>query len=355
MATAVYCTREQVKAALDVAETARSDEQVDRAIATGAANVEGLLKRRFRPTLATRYFDWPDRRHGRPWRLWLDANEVISVTTLVAGGTTIAASDYFLRNLDGDDRPPYTHIEIDLASSAAFQAGSTHQQAIAITGLYGHSNDEEQVGTLTSTLAADLTDTADAIWTTARIGVGDVLRIDSERMIVVGRTFVDSGQNLAGALTASSADDDVLVANGSAFAVGDTLRVDSERMLVVDRNTATNILYVKRAWDGTVLAAHSSGADVYTLSGVDLDRAQLGTTLAAHTTSSPAIYRHLVPALVRDLNIAEAINQLQQETSAYAREVGEGETSREASGRALRDLRARALDAYGRRARARAV
>jgi len=35
-----YATREQVKAALDAAETARNDAQVDRAIESGARSIE---------------------------------------------------------------------------------------------------------------------------------------------------------------------------------------------------------------------------------------------------------------------------------------------------------------------------
>jgi hypothetical protein len=359
MATPVYCTREDVTGALDVKLTARSYRQVDRAVQSGTRSVEGLLHRTFRPVTATRYFDWPNHQYARAYRLWLDANELVSVSALVAGGVTIPASDYFLE--PANYGPPYNRIEIDLASSSAFAAGDTHQRAIAVTGLFGYGNDEEQVGDLTSTLDADIADTASATWTTAHIGVGDVLRIDSERMIVTDKTMVDSGQNLGGAgLAASMADVTVPVADGSAFAVGVVLRLDSERMLLVDK--AGNNLTVKRGWDGTVLAAHSAGVDVYTLTGVELDRAQLGTTLAAHTSGAD-IFRHLVPPLVRELNIAEAINTIQQEGSGYARRSGLGEergsgqarSDIEASGRGLDDTREQAWAAFARKARSRAV
>lgn len=350
MAAVVYATREQLKVALDVAETARSDPQVDRELESASRQVEGLLKRRFYPLSATRYFDWPNTQSARPWRLWLDQHELISITSLVAGGVTIPASDYFLE--PANDGPPYIRIEIDLASPSAFRAGDTHQRAIAVTGVFGYSADEAQVGALTASLAADPAATASVSWTTARIGVGDILRIDSERVIVIAKTMVDSTQNLGNTLTAASSDVTVQVSNGAAFAVEEILRIDSERMLIVDK--AGNNLTVKRAWDGSVLAAHSSGVDVFTLTGVELDRAQLGTTLAAHS-SGATIYRHLVPALVRELCIAEAINLLQQETSAYARVIGEGENAREGTGRGLFDLRRDALARYGRQARSRAV
>jgi hypothetical protein len=345
-----YTTRESVKSALDAAETARNDPQVDRAVGAASRTIEGLLKRRFYPQLATRYFDWPNHQYARPWRLWLDDDEVISVSLLIAGGVTIPASDYFLE--PANTGPPYTRVEIDLASSSAFAPGATHQRAIAITGTFGYSAEEEQVGALTADLVASLTATATATWTTARIGVGDVLRIDSERVVVTAKTMIDSTQNLGNTLAAASSDVTVQVTTGSAFAVEEVLLIGSERMLVVD--IAGNNLTVKRAWDGTVLAAHSSGADIFTLTGVELDRAQLGTTLAAHS-SGAAITRHLVPDLVRDLCVAEAINQLQQETAGYARVIGEGETAREGTGRGLFDLRRDAIARYGRQARSRAV
>jgi len=344
------CTREDVKNALESVETARNNAQVDRVIDSSSRSVEGLLRRKFRPVLATRYKNWPNHQYARAWRLWLDADELISLTTLTVGGVIIPSTDYFLE--PNESGPPYNRIEIDLDSSSAFASAGTHQRAIAMLGLFGHSNDEEQVGSLTGTLAAGAASTANVTWTTADIGVGDVLRVDSERMVVTGRTMVDSTQNIGGNLTASAADVSITVTNGAGFDVDEIILVDSERMLIVD--IAGNTLTVKRAWDGSVLAAHTTGADIYTLTGVQLSRGQLGTTDAQHLTSA-AIYKHVVPGLVRELTVAESVNTLQQERSGYAREIGTGESSREASGRGIRDIRAEARARYGRKARIRAV
>lgn len=343
-------TREDVKRALDVAETARSNAQIGRAIGSASGRVEGQLHRKFRPRLATRYFDWPNHQYSRTWRLWLDDNEVISVDTLVAGGTTISADDYFLE--PANSGPPYTHVEIDLASSAAFASGSTHQRAIAITGLFGHSNDEEQIGSLSANLAAGASSTASVTWTTADVGVGDVLRVDSERMVVANRTMVDSTQNIGADLTAAANDVTVAVTDGTGFDVDEIILVDSERMLIVD--IAGNNLTVKRAWDGSVLAAHTTGADIYALTGVELTRGQLGTTDAEHL-SGATIHKHLVPDTVRDLTIAEALNTLLQERSGYARTAGSGESEILVGGRGIADIRREARAAYGRNARSRAV
>ena len=345
-----YATREDVKRALDVAETARSNGQVDRAIESGTRSVESLTKRRFRPEAATRYFDWPDRRRSRNYRLWIDQPaQIITVSTLTAGGTTITSSDYFLE--PANDGPPYNRIEIDLASSASFQSADTHQRAIAVTGLFGYANDEQQVGELSAELAADEDASASATFT-QHIGVGDVLRIDTERAVVTRKTMVDSTQNIGGNLTASTSDVTVAVTDGTAFIEDMTILIDSERMLIVD--IAGNNLTVKRAWDGSVLATHTSGADIYTLTGVELDRAALGTTLAVHA-STTAIYRHLVPALVRELAIAEAINTVLQEQAGYGRTAGSAQTERVMDVTGLEKLREDVRSKFGRKARVGAI
>jgi hypothetical protein len=80
----------------------------------------------------------------------------------------------------------------------------------------------------------------------------------------------------------------------------------------------------------------------------------LGTTLAAHTDET-AIWRHVVPGLVRELCIAEALNIMEQEKSSYGRTVGSGESERLVGGRGLADIRAEARQRFGRKARVGAV
>jgi hypothetical protein len=344
-----YCTREDVKNALDSASTARNDWQVDQAIEGSARDVEALLRRTFRPVLATKYFDWPDLQRGRPWRLWLNGSELIELTSLTAGGVAIPNPNLFLE--PANYGPPFSSIEVDLGSVSAFSAGDTHQRAIAAAGLWGHSNDEEQVGVLAANLGASVSATASITWSTPRVGVGDVLRIGSERMIVTERAMVDTTQDLQADMAASSAAVTVAVTAGTAFAPGQVLLLDSERMLVVD--VAGNNLTVKRAWDGSVLGSHSASS-IYSMTGTDVDRAQLGTTLAAHSTSDP-IYRHKVPGLVRQLNKAEAINELLQEQGGYARVQRSEDSQQDGFGDGLPDLRKRARAAYGRKARSAAI
>ncbi len=342
-----YCTRETVKSALDVKETAWANSQVDRAIDSGARTVEGLTHRRFYPELRTMTWDWPNWQYAEAWRLWLNANELISVITLTAGGVTIGAGDYLLRP---DDGPPYTHIELNLSSSAAFGGGSTHQRTISVTGLYGYRDDETTAGTLAEAL--DTSETAVDVSNAAAAGVGDIIRADDERMIVVGRQMLDSGQNIGADLASLQSAGTVAVSTGAAYSVGEALLIDAERMLVVD--IAGNNLIVKRAWDGSTLAAHTTGADIYASRTLTVERGALGTAAASHSNAA-TVYRHQPPGLVRDLNAAYAINQLLQEGSGYARVAGTGDNAREFTGRGIAALEDAVRTRYGRMARLEAV
>jgi hypothetical protein len=350
-----YATREDVMRALDVKLTARNTRQVDRALESASRDVEALCHRTFAPETATKSFNYPGPQIGRTWKLWLNANELISVTTLTSGGTTISASDFFLEpNQYG---PPYNRIEIDLDSSAAFSSGDTHQRAITVTGLWGYRNDETTVGALTAaiatTTATTLTVNAAA---SAELGVGSVLRLDSERLQVTGRTMADTGQNVGGSgLTAQQNSVTLAVSDSSAFAVDEVLLIESERMLVVD--IAGNQLTVKRAWDGSVLAAHAAGADIYAPRTLTVSRGALGTTAATHS-SGASVVRWDPPGLVRDLVIAEAENRITNEQAGYARvrRTGDGGTSERALDQtALSALRTQVYNAHGRKGRVRDV
>lgn len=350
-----YCTREDVKLALDFAETARADTRIDRAIEAASRGAEQFLHRRFYPWTGTRYFSWPDPAYRTAWRLWLDADELISVTTLSAAGIAVGVSGYYLEPVNTG--PPYNRVEINLASQSAFGTGSTHQRDIAIVGVWcGCSADEAPAGALAEAL--DASETGVDVTDSASIGVGSIIRVDNERMIVTGKSVLDTGQNLASPLTANTADTTVAVATGSAYTVGETLLLDAERMLVVD--IAGNNLTVKRAYDGSVLAAHT-GSDIYAPRTLMVERGALGTTAATHLTAAAA-NRHVVPGPVRALVLAEAVNQVLQESGGYARTVGTGSaaqtsqgTARAAGGAGLPDIREQAYTACARKARTRAV
>lgn len=361
-----YCTREAVAACLDTKLTARIATVVDGAIAAATGSVEGLCHRRFYPETRTMTFDWPNRGSRTSWILRLDANELISVTSMTAGGIPVASTDFFLRP---DDGPPYTRVEIDLSSSAAFSSGDTHQRAISITGLYGYRADEATAGTTAASVGTTTTTAVDVSDSSA-VGVGDLLRVDTERMTVTARTALDTGQDLTTTLDADVGDETFGVASGVAVAVGETVLVDSERMVVED--VAGNTLVVARGADGTTVAVHSIGASVYAPRRLTVVRGVLGTTAATHS-SGAAVYRHLPPPLVRELATEEAITSTLEKVTGLARVVGEysgrlgrsdtvtagyGQVSdkkRDAVGRGLPAIREDVWRAHGRKLRSRAV
>lgn len=350
-----YATREDVQRALDVKLTARNARQIDRALESASRDIEdALCHRRFYPVQATRSFDWPGSQNRPSWRLWLDDQELISLTSISSGGTAISPADLVLYPQAG---PPYNRVETNLGSNAAWGGGSTHQRDIQITGLFGYRNTETTVGALT---AAVTTTTATTVSVNgpaaAELGVGSVLRVDSERMLVTNRSMADTGQNLGGAgLTAQQNSVTVTVTDGTAFSIDETLLIESERMLIVD--IAGNSLTVKRAWDGSVLAAHAAGVDIYAPRTLTVTRGALGTTAATHSSSS-TVTRWDPPGPVRDLAIAESVNRIANEQAGYARtrktgDGGGGERAVDAT--ALAALRKQVYASHGRKGRVRAV
>lgn len=345
-----YATREDVKSALDVMETARNDSQVDRALENASRSVEGLTHRRFYPELATRYFDWPNGQYARAYRLWLDANELISATTFISGGTTISANDYFLRRADDKDEPPYTYVEVDLSSSAALSSGSTHQRAISILGLYGYKNETMPAGAVAE--AVDISETAVDVSDSSLVGVGSLLTCESERMTVTGKSSLLVTTITGASLTAVNSDVTIGVTSGPAFHTGEIITVDAERMRVVD--VVGNNLVVKRAWDGSVLATHTTGASIYAPRTLTVVRASLGTTAATHADTT-ALTRQVYPGPVVSLTVAYALNELLQESSGYARVAGTGENAKEFTGRGIAALESDCMRAVGRQARIGAI
>jgi hypothetical protein len=342
-----YVTREEVKVALDVSSAAYADARVDRACESGSRAVEGCLHRRFYPQAGTRYFPWPSADMSTPWRLWLDGDELISASTVMSAGTAVPSTDYYLE--PANTGPPYAAVEINLGRSSAFGGGSTNQRSIAITGVYGYAADETPGGSTAEAL--DASETGVDVTDSAAVGVGALIRVDDERMLVTGKTMLTTGQTLQAALTASAAGTAVSVTTGTGHTVGETILLDAERMLVQD--IAGNTLTVRRAYDGTVLAAHT-GSTIYAPRTLTVTRGAVGTTAATHLTAAP-VFVHAPPPLVRDLALAYSLNQLLQEQSGYARVSGAGDNQREFTGRGITDLEDAARARYGRKARTRAV
>lgn len=346
-----YATRELIKASLEINHTSRSDPLIDSKNEGGARSVEDICHRRFYPELKTVKFDYPNYQYAPVWRLWLGDNELISVNTLTSGGVTITGADYMLRRSDGKQEPPYTHLELDLDSSAAFGGGSTHQEDIQIYGLYGYRNDSRIGGELAAGINDSVT-TVDInpVSGFLGVGVGSIILVGTERMNVIDRRMLDTTVNLASNVDNLKGTVTIPVSDGSIFAINEIILIDAERMLIVD--IAGNNLIVKRAFDGSVLAAHTSPADVYAQRRYTVERGVLGTTAAAHSSGDDTTL-FVPPGLVQELNTAIAVVTLEQNAAAYARTIGS--EAREASGGGLHELEQRTYTAHGRKGRVGAI
>lgn len=344
-----YALREDVKDALDVLETARADTQIDRVLRSATDSVEGLLGRRFYPEVRTQTFDWPDPlgTDDLPWTLYFDRHDVVSLTSVTSGGTTIAPTTGYL--LKPDDGPPYTRLELVAGSSAVFETGDAGQQSVTAAGTFSYDNEETPAGALSGAVNSSVTTVT--VTDGSLVGIGALLRIGTERLVVTGRTWTTSAQTITAGIASASAVT-VTVSSGAAFHENETILIDGERMRITD--VAGNTLTVKRAWDGSTLAAHTSGTTVYVSRALTVVRGALGTTAASHSDADTVV-RQVAPALVVDLTIAEAMAQLLQERTGYARTIGAGDKESEVRGVGLADLRQRAVAMYGRNKRGRAA
>lgn len=354
--TPVYTTRETIKRALDQGEVARNNRNIDRCIESASRNVELLCHRTFYPRISTKYFNWPNAQGALPWRLWLEDNDLISLTTATSGGTAIPPENILLEpNTSG---PPYNRVEINIGTSSAFGGGSTYQRDVTLTGLWGWHDEHVNAGSTTEALDVSETEVDVDAEVAVRVGVGSLLKVDTERMLVSERRQLDTGQTVGGAgLTVSKGDTSLTVADGSAFEVDETILIDSERVLITE--IAGNTLTIERAFEGSTSSAHSAGAAIYAPRTLVVERGALGSTAATHD-SGATIQSWRVPPGLHQYVTAEAIHELMQEQTGWFRTMSAssifgGTAKRAATVEALIDFRDQTYRTYGRKARTRAI
>jgi hypothetical protein len=375
-----YCNRTDAQRSLDLKDGLDVNAALDRALTSAAENIDAHMHRVFYPSDDSRYFDWPNQggsgggQYAEPWRLWFDENDIVCLTALVTGGIVVPLNQVFLEPVNNPQKlkPYYTYLELDRSSTAAFGGNAqTPQHAIAVTGTWGYGADADLAGTLAANVGSS--DTTVTVSDGSKAGPGDLIILgygrgaapypsaagyagsiapyQGERILVTDQTMISTGVAFSGPATATAADNVLAVPDGTQFAAGEVLLLDAERMLL--ESVAGNNLILRRAWDGTVLAAHTSGV-IYAGRQLTVLRAQLGTAAAAYS-SGANVYRHRVPPLIRDLAIAEAAGQVLQEGSGYARTVGAGEAAHPAPGVALADKWDEAASRHQRKARHRGV
>jgi hypothetical protein len=350
----MYATREQVTQSLEVLEKAYAGFLIDAKIDAASRAAEGFLHRRFYPELRTVLFDWPNRSGSPSWQLDLGDQELISAAAVTSGGTTIT-DDLVLRRGDNLAEPPYSMLQIDLTTDAAFSAGSTWQQSLSVRGTFGYNDTDTSLagGTLSGNIDTDDSPiTINPASGNFTVGIGALLKIGTERMIVVDRRMASTGFTTTSTMDDIQSGTSFTSASASSLAVGEVILIDAERMRI--RDIAGTTVIVERAYDGTVLADHASGATIYALRSCLVRRGVLGSTAASHT-SGASVYVHQYPPLLNELVIAESVVMLEQNASAYARTIGTGAGTREAAGKGLDDIRERAWRELGRKMRSAAI
>jgi hypothetical protein len=324
MAEPQYATREQCARATDVKSSAAVDAIIDRLIDAQSRLIDRRMNRHFYPLTETRTYTLNSSGSGTVG-FWLE-RDILTVTGLTVDGVTVDLAD--VEVTPGEHGKPYSGIEFE-------SPGGTE---VAIAGTWGHSDDEAAAGALDAAITTT-TATTCTVTDASLIGVGDLIHIDSERLVVTGRASATTGTTLSAGVDALTSATTIPVASGPAVHVGETILVDSERMLVID--IATNNLIVRRAVDGTVLAAHLSAATVYASRLLTVTRGAAGTTAAAHLISA-AIVRNVPPGPINQLVIAETIAAMQQEGAGWAATAGTGESQRGITPEGLTKLREQA-------------
>jgi hypothetical protein len=366
---ACYATREQVRRALDIQQSAYSDSVIDRKIAMGSGAVDRLCQRKFYPRLATYKFDWPNYQYAYPWRHWLEQYELAADPATAPGGQVVSGtflstpivikpSQYILYPQDG---PPFKEFQLRRDSSAGFGNNTTPQLDIGITGYFGYWINTQVVATLNGAINSTTSTTA-TVTPNSITDVGSTLVIDNERMLVTDNPYVSTGISpLSGATTNLASDVTIAVPDGTQFSAQEVILLDSEWMLV--QHIVGNNLIVKRAYSGSVLATHSLPV-IFARRQLTVTRGFLGTTAATHLNSAP-VSVDVYPELVGELAIAEAVVSTIQEPQGYANQqqaTWYGQTTRSQgqqretwAGTGLMDLRGQVCELYARQVRTRVV
>lgn len=329
MGSPAYASVEQIMAAADYKAAAHQTARIRRLALSASRRIERRLRRHFYPLVETRSYQNP--RYAAPRGVestgfWLE-DDLLELTSVTQDGTALTVADVEL--WPTPEGPPYSWIGV---------TGSE----IDVEAVWGFSDDTEPAGALAEAL--DASETAVDVTDSAKVGVGDLIKVDDERMIVEAKSMLDTAQDLQADLTAQASDDTVTVEDGTGYAEGEEILLGSERMLIVD--ISGNDLQVERAYSGTTLAAHTGAVDVYAPRRLTVERGAAGTTAATHSDTT-AITRNVPPEAITDLAIAEAIHTFEQETSGYGRTVGSGENQRGARGVGLAGARQEA-DRYRR-------
>lgn len=363
-ATRWYSTRETVKAAVGIVG-ASYNPLIDSNIEAASEDVERLLASRgsvvsFIPITATHVYgpipqnrpsrsDWAESEN--PWKYGgltrnLQVDDLLAVTTIkidedqdgTYDETALASTEYEL--LPRNTEPKRVISMTDYGTTYAWPARSRVQ----VVGRWGYCDDTKAAGALAEAL--DNSETAVDVTNASLIDVGDTILVDTEQMFVAERSVLTTGTTVNDAgVTADEADVSITLASGAAVLQGEVLLLDSEKVLV--ESISGNVITCKRAYDGSVLAAHSTGITVYAYRTLTVVRGVNGTTAATHDTAA-AITKFVPPADIQEYVTATAIAHIKQGESGWTGQISGGEAGTQVRMVDLFHLRQSIVQKYGR-------
>ena len=246
---------------------------------------------------------------------------LLAITSIVNGDDTLVSTDYLLRPngrmwTDG----PYTHLDVD-PDAANLSTWYGEQDSVVINGRWGLYEKSEDTGANTGASEQSASTTSLVVTNGSKVSPGMVCLIGSEQQLVT-----DYGAVTASVTTLSEdldlVEEEINVANGALVYVGEIIRCGFEQMKILDINS--NTLYVKRGWNGTKKATHTSAGAVDVYRTFSVERAVNGTTAAIHTAGSD-IYRYLVPEDVRILCVEIATLMRKKALGGFAGKSGNSE------------------------------
>lgn len=245
---------------------------------------------------------------------------LLTVISIVNDDDTLVTTDYLLRP-NGRMWPdgPYTHIDVD-PEATNLSTWYQEKDSVVINGRWGLYEKSEDLGINTANLQS-VNDVSLQVANGSKVSPGMVCLIGSEQELVTG-----FGSVTASVTTLSEAldlvEEEIDVANGTLVFTGEIIRCGFEQMKILDINS--NTLYVKRGWNGTKKATHSTSGAVDVYRTFTVERAVNGTTAASHAIGSD-IFRYLVPEDVRILCVEIATLMRKKALGGFAGKSGSTE------------------------------
>jgi hypothetical protein len=245
---------------------------------------------------------------------------LLSLTSLVNDGTTIAATDYILQP-DGRfwANGPYTSLVVN-PDAVVLSTFADKVDAVELPGRWGLYEETSPTG---ATLGAAQSSSESLLQVSdgSKFSPGVVPLIGTEQELITAYCApLAAVTTLNGAIDATQ--ETIILASGALVKVEEIIRTNLEQMRIMDINS--NTLYVQRHFNRTLGAAHSTGAAVDVYRKFVVERGVNGTVAAAHDNAT-AVSRYLVPDDVLFLCKEIATLMLNKATTGYAGRSGNQE------------------------------